>query len=262
MIRIPHLETDVTQACQLSCVACNHHVPLWRARKGGPWHADPWQVEQDLGHLATFLHAERWGALGGEPLMAAQLVDILQVARASGIADKIEVWTNGLLLKRQPSEFWKAFDVLVLSIYPDKHDTSSLEWIARKCEEEGVELSVRDERHNPNFRTLFEPTPTLPHVTRRKFETCFFRHFSRVANRGYFFTCCCAPHMPMLVQGRTFGDDGLLIEGSTEDTVRAYLERQEPLGACTDCAGRDTAQPLVWHEQKDPAAWLKESALR
>lgn len=260
MIRIPHLETDITTACQLSCVACNHHVPLWR--KHGPEFADVRQVERDLNHLRMLLHTDKWGALGGEPTLHKQLVDILHVVRDSGIADVIEVWTNGLTANRLSKEFWTACDIFVLSVYPGQHGTDSLEWIRKKCEDEDVLLDVKDERKHPNFRTLLEPVPTNEEATRAKFAGCFFRHFSRVANRGYFFTCCCAPHMPMLVQKRDANADGVRIEGLTEEGLRAYLTRSEPLGACTNCAGRDTAVSIPWSEERDPVKWLKKSAGR
>lgn len=260
MIRLPHLETDITQACQLSCVGCNHSVPLWRQKKGGPWAADPQQVRADLTHLAGFVRADRWGALGGEPLLHSKLTEILEIARDSGIADKTEVWTNGLLLARQKPAFWRAFDILVLSIYPGKHDDASLAEIRARCAGEGVELVEKDERRFPNFMTMLEPVPTEYSATKEKFEGCFFRHFSRVANYGFFFTCCCGPHLPMLVQGQPFGTDGVPIAGLTEAELNAYLTRSEPLGACFVCAGRATAKPLVWREERRPTEWLAASA--
>jgi len=226
MIKIPHLETDVTTACQLSCVACNHHVPLWRA--AGPKHADPRQVEIDLFTLSNILHADVWGALGGEPTLNPKLVDILKIARESGIADTIEVWTNGLTLPRMSEEFWRSFDVLVLSIYPGKHDEDSLAWIAAKCADTGRVLSLRDERNQPNF----------------------------------FYTCCCAPHMSTLVQGQKENRDGIKIFGLTEDQLNQYLNRTNPLNACFTCAGRDTAVSIPWREERDPEKWLRASAGR
>lgn len=260
MIRIPHLETDITQACQLSCVGCNHSVPLWRAH--GPWFATPEQVRSDLNHLSTIVHADRWGALGGEPLLHHKLVELLTIARASGVADTYEVWTNGLMLRRQKPEFWQAFDILVLSAYPGKITDAEIDWISKKCQDEGVVLEVKDERRFPNFRTMLEPEPTAPAPTAAKFAGCFFRHFSRVANYGFFFTCCCAPHLPMLVQGRQFGDDGVRIAGLTEEGLLAYLQRSDPLGACAICAGRDTAVSIPWSEIRDPQRWLAASAGR
>lgn len=259
MITLPHLETDITQACQLSCVACNHAVPLWRAH--GPWAAKREQVERDLSTLARFAHTPTWGALGGEPLLHHGLVDILKTVRDTGIADRTSVWTNGLLLPRQKPEFWRAFDELVVSIYPGKHDAASLDWIAKKCEDEGVRYVPRDERANPNFMTFLEPVPTGPAVTQAKYTGCAFRRGNNyAASYGFFFMCCCGPHLPMLVQGRAFGDDGVRIEGLTEDGLAAYIGQVEPLGACTHCAGRDTAKRIPWSEQRDPVIWLKTSA--
>lgn len=261
MIHLPHLETDITQACQLSCVACNHSVPLWRARKGGPWSANPLQVEKDLTTLAKFVHTDRWGALGGEPTLHRDLISILHIAKQSGIADKTEVWTNGLTAKKQSAEFWRSFDVLVLSIYPGKLDDDHILWIVNKCRDEGVELITKDERYHPNFKTMLEPRPDMSAArTQAKFDGCFFRWFSRVANFGYFFTCCCGPHIPFLIQEQPFGTDGIAIEGLTEQALHAYLHRRQPLGACRQCAGRDTAVDIKWQERRDPAEWLLASA--
>lgn len=259
MIHLPHLETDITQACQLSCVGCNHSVPLWRNLKGGPWSANPDQVADDLANLGRVAHADVWGALGGEPLINPLLVDILKVVRQSRIADEMEVWTNGLLLPRMKPEFWRSFDKLVLSIYPGKHDEHSLAWIRVKCDYEGVVLREIDERVHHNFRTMLEKTPTDPRATAEKFRGCFFRMFSRVVNFGYFFTCCCGPHLPMLMMGQPFGTDGIPVKDITEEQLSAYLCRSEPLGACTICAGRDTAVPIEWHEVKNPVRWISAS---
>lgn len=257
MITIHHLETDITQACQLSCVACNHHVPLWRAK--GPTHADVEVIEDDLNHFSKIAHAQVWGALGGEPLLHPRLSDVLKIVRASGACDKIEVWTNGLLLERMRKEFWSLFDELVLSVYPNKHTSTSLEWIEKTCKDHGVTLRVMDESRYPNFKTLLEKEPTGAEATKAKFAGCFFRHFSRVLNAGYFYTCCCAPHMPVLIQNRPKGSDGVRIKGLSEAKLKAYLERTEPLGACSICAGRDTAVNLTWSEERDPVLWMKKS---
>lgn len=257
MLRIPHLETDVCSACQLSCVACNHLVPMYR--KHGVSNAKVGQVAKDLNHLSTILHADVWGALGGEPLLHKGLVDILKVVRESQVCTTIEVWTNGLLLAQMSGEFWRSFDILVLSVYEDKHDDQSLEWIKSKCEHEGVRLVIKDERVWHNFRTLLEPTPTDEVATLAKYRGCFFRSFSRVANHGYFYTCCCAPHMPVLLQGRPQGSDGVKIEGLTEQGLNEYLSKDIPLGCCSMCAGRDTAKPIEWREERNPDRWVEAS---
>jgi hypothetical protein len=226
------------------------------------WRAVPSQIHDDLTHLATIMHADAWGALGGEPTLHPQLSEICRIARASGIADKIEVWTNGINIAkgRMPKDFWSSFDVLVLSIYEGRHDDRSLDTIRELCAVANVQLVEKDERTWHNFRTNLEPAPTPPDVTKRKYDGCFFRQFSRVANRGYFYTCCCAPHQPVLLQGRPHGSDGIPIAGLTERALRAYLTREEPLGCCTICAGRDTAKAIEWGEERDPERWVRKSA--
>lgn len=275
MINIPHLETDITVACHLSCVSCNHLVVPYRSL-GKIWHSDPGKVEKDLKHLSTIMHAAVWGALGGEPLLHPQLTEILQIVRASGICDKIEVWTNGIEVHRYGLDhpFWKSFDVLVLSLYDSKKvfyapmrsqdpnrptDAPGVKLIQDHCDRAGIELVIKNERTWHNFRTNLEPTPTDYETTKAKYRGCFFRHFSRVANDGYFYTCCCLPHQPELLQGRPRGSDGIRIEGLTEAGLRAYLDQEEPHGACHICAGRDTAKPIEWSEERDLETWVRKS---
>lgn len=274
MIRMAHLETDITTACQLSCTCCNHLVPIWR--KAGVWRSDPDQVARDLNHLSSIMHADAWGALGGEPTLHPELPAILRIVRESGIADRIEVWTNGILLsdhfKPLSRRFWEAVDThylsgspllddLVLSRYEGKLEDSDVAYLEARCALANVRLVIKDERTWHNFRTNLEPTPTDPAATKAKFDGCFFRQFSRVANRGFFYTCCCSPQMPALLQGRPHGSDGIAIDKYlTEEALSSYLTRSEPLGCCTICAGRDTAKPITWGEERDPEKWLQKSA--
>lgn len=284
MIHIAHLETDVTVACQLSCVACNHLVVPWRA-SGNVWYADPNQIRADLTHLSAFVHADRWGALGGEPLLHPRIADILRIAKESGIADKIELWSNGIsAIKFGPDHpIWTTFDVFVLSLYaseskfyshmlpaedsydklngitPDPMSAKGVRYISDMCALHGIELEIKNERTWHNFRTNLEKVPTGPAETKTKFDGCFFRQFSRVANNGFFYTCCCAPHQPRLFQGREEGADGVSISGLTEAGLLSYLNRTEPLGCCTICAGRDTAVPIEWSEEKEIGEWTRKS---
>lgn len=264
MIELPHLETDVTLGCQNSCASCNHLVVPYRHAAGGPPRTTPAQVEHDVAHFAKVARTKGWAAIGGEPTMHRDLVDILAVVRASGIADKLELWTHGQTLRKQPPELWRAFDILVLSIYPGKHDAESLAWIERKCADEGLALVVKDERNAPNFHRLLEPVPTSPAATTEKFARCWFRTYSRVLNFGHVFQCCTSPHIPQLLQGREYGADGIAVEGLTEAALLAFLNRTEPLGSCVNCAGigNGLSARVDWVEERDPARWVETSAGR
>jgi len=272
MIQIEHLESDITMACELRCCGCNHLVSLYGAY-GKIWKATPSQIQKDLSHLTTILHAKAWGALGGEPTLNPLLPEILLEVRLSKISDRIEVWTNGILLSNPlhplAIRLWDypglatlpLFDDLILSRYEGKLTDKNVEFIQGMCDNLGVKLTIKDERTWHNFRTNLEPIPTGDNTpeTISKFQGCFFKQYSRVVNRGFFYMCCCSPHQPVLMQGRSHGSDGIAIEGLTESALLAYLERTNPLGCCTICAGRDTAKELVWSEERDPEKWLQKS---
>jgi len=203
--------------------------------------------------------------LGGEPTLHTQLPEILEIVRESGICDQIEVWTNGILPARWfrfgvREDFWEAqWDILVVSRYEGRLSDDDVKNLTDGCNYHDKQIEIKDERTWNNFRTNLEPAPTDPETTKRKFDGCFFRQFSRVVNNGYFYTCCCAPHMPRLLQGRPEGSDGIPVEGLTEVALQAYLTRSEPLGCCTICAGRDTAKPVKWREERDPEKWIQAS---
>lgn len=261
MIRLPHLETNVTIACQNRCVSCNHFVPLQLDHIRESM-ISPEVLERDLRNFGRVAHVEAWAAIGGEPTLHPDLVGLLAVARRSGVADRTEVWSNGQRLERMPAAFWSAFDVLVVSAYPGKIDDEEIEWIKGRCLMHGLHLELKDERHYPNFSRLLAPTTGAE--TREKFAACWFKTYSRVLDAGYFYACCTSPFIAPLLLGKPWGFDGLAVDETlTEGRLRAFLERREPLAGCGPCAGRNTrwSTPQPWSEERQPERWLEASAL-
>lgn len=261
MITLPNLDCDVTSNCQLSCTDCNRMVVPYRAAGEVP-STTPEQVGRDIEHFGKIARTKRWAALGGEPTLHRQLVDILGVVRASGVAGDIAVWSNGMRLRRMGADFWRAFDVLVVSVYPGKLTDADVEWIVAKCDDEGIELQVKDQRAYNNWTRILEPAPTDDAYTQRKYEACWFKTYCYALNYGYLFRCCPSPHIPQLLQGREYGADGVPIEGLTEAGLRAFMTRPNFMESCRICAGRQTesAVSVPWGEVKEPAAWLRASA--
>lgn len=223
----------------------------------------PEDVERDLSHFVKVATADAYAMIGGEPTMNPRLTEILWVARRSGVAPILEVWTHGQSLKRMASAFWGSFDRLVVSVYPGKHDDESIAWIEAKCSDEGRELVLKDERRYPNFSRLLEPRPTDEAATLAKWRSCFFRGFSRVLDRGFFWTCCTSPHLSTRILGLPLNVDGIPVEGLTEGALRAFLESPTPLKSCAICCGRNTASsiPVAWSEERNPREWLRASGM-
>jgi molybdenum cofactor biosynthesis enzyme MoaA len=138
VIEFENLDCDVTSNCNLSCVECNRMVVPYRHSADGPPSTTPEQVALDLEHFGKIARTKRWAALGGEPLLHRDLVPILEAVRASGAAGEIAVWTNGMRLMRMGADFWRSFDLLVVSAYPGKHTEGGLVWIREKCADVGV----------------------------------------------------------------------------------------------------------------------------
>lgn len=266
MIHLPHLETNVTAACQNRCIACNHFVPLQVAS----FKASMISVEQmyrDLEHFRRFVHVDAYGMLGGEPTLHPELPELLRIAALSHIADIVELWTNGQTLHQQSPFFWRALygQRIMMSVYPGKMDDDAIMRVGELCTKHHVELQVKDERRHPNFTQLLEPADTDPETTQRKYTQCWFRTYSRVLDNGHFYRCCTSPYIPKLLQGRPEGSDGLCVnEALTEDAIREFLYQPEAMASCTICAGRNTpsARPIPWSEIKDPTAWLAASSGR
>lgn len=266
MLLLPHLETNVTAACQNRCIACNHFVPLQVAQFKASMIL-PQTMARDLVIFRQFVHVRAYGLLGGEPTMHPDIIELIKIAVSSQIGDVVELWTNGQTLHRMPEEFWRALhrQHIVMSVYPGKMDDAAIDHVARLCADSEVELIVKDERRYPNFTQLLESADTKPAVTQEKYEKCWFKTYSRVLDNGFFYRCCTSPYIPKLLQSREEGSDGLRVnEDLTEQKIADFLGQRTFMQSCTICAGRNTpsARPIPWSEIKDPAAWLAASSGR
>lgn len=260
MIWLPHLETNVTVACQKRCVACNHFVPL-QVRRFKQSMIPPEVLARDLRNFGRIAHTGAWAAIGGEPLLHPELPELLRIAKRSGVADVIEVWTNGLAMEDRSCGFLAHTDRLVVSVYPGFPDGLLID--IKACTlEMGVELVVKDERSQPNFTQLLVPEGDTRETIQRRYEQCWFKTYSRVLDFGYFYRCCTSPFIPPLLMGLSWGFDGLWIdEETTEADLNRFLANPQYMPSCVRCAGRETpeAVPVPWREVPVPHEWIEAS---
>ncbi len=265
MVRLPHLETNVTSACQNRCVACNHFVPL---QEGRPFMLDPDVMRRDLTYFSRVCHVDKYGMLGGEPTLHPKLPELISIAADSGVANEIEVWTNGQRLVevqpfRQSAAFWEApFHALVVTAYPGKLRADEIDHLREMCNLWGKRFELKDERNYPNFTQLLKPQAERAQET---YNACWFKTFSRVLDNGYFYRCCTSPYIPKLLLGKPEGTDGLRVdEHLSEEALLAFLNQPEAMESCGICAGRNTrdAVPIPWREIRDPQRWLNVSSGR
>ncbi len=243
MIYFPHLETNITNYCQNRCVSCNHLTPIATKRA----HLDPAIIERDLAMASPLMHGGDFTLVGGEPTLHPQIMDIIRIVKASGIADGMVVYTNGQSMRHLTDDFYKEIDLLIVTPY--KLGGEDRAFITGKCEKYGTALQW----HTTEFTQSFHKTRHSDEEAAEIYRTCWFRHNRRVIEDGYFYRCCLSPFIPTLTGGK---HDGLPLEGMTDARLLDYLNEPVP-DICYIC-GSNIGVPIGWREcsRED---WLKES---
>jgi organic radical activating enzyme len=94
-MRLPFLETMITQSCNISCLGCTNYSDL---RHAGyvPWSQGQQQIQSWLDRIDI----EEFGIIGGEPLINPEWRDWIVGVRKMLPAAQLRFTTNGLLLDR------------------------------------------------------------------------------------------------------------------------------------------------------------------
>ncbi|CAN3977812.1 radical SAM protein [Kitasatospora purpeofusca] len=249
------VEINLTTHCNLRCRACSHLSPAAK-----PWHVDVDVLAADLEHLSRVYRPAYLRLLGGEPLLHNRLIDVLKAVRGSGIADTVQMCSNGLLLERADDAVWDLLDELELSIYPVRGYSRA--WLdkLREIEARGVRLKLE---LVSAFRESYTVTPVAdPDLVARIHRTCMPAHewLCHTLHEGVLYKC---PQSVMfhLVGGfeRAEGNAGVDIRDfrpSLTEDVHAYLTSPDPLGACSHCFG--SVGVLAGHVQKPRRGWLSQ----
>lgn len=245
MIARPTLEVNIVRHCINKCLCCSHASP-WSK----PYLMPPDVLEQDLASLSQFMHVRSFFLLGGEPLLHPQLLDLLDVANASPIADETCVLTNGQLLRNMPLEFWTKFDFLRISAYPSKFTKEDEAFARGYAKQFGFGVGVD---WMSTFWLQFEKSDGS------HFMQCPWRERCLTVHDGYLFLCPAAAFFPDTFLGLPFGTDGLSLNDLTEEKLSAYLDRKEPFRTCCDC--HSFVRQVDWRECHNREQWMKDSSI-
>ncbi|TML96353.1 MAG: 4Fe-4S cluster-binding domain-containing protein, partial [Actinobacteria bacterium] len=239
-IQSPNLEYNVVEHCNYACRECSHFSPHMPAHQ-----ADLPTFRRDLAALQAVYHVGRFRFVGGEPLLNKNLVEFVTAVRDSGIADKIEVATNGSLVHKAPDELFEAIDFFNISWYPDRRcDAAKVKLAEEKCR---THATVFKARAVSKFRLMQIDRRTADaRLVKDIYDTCQLAHswHCQTFYEGYFYLCS----RPTLTaryleqRGVEIPDlrtrDGVsLHEPRLGERLRAYLENPEPLESCHYCLG-------------------------
>lgn len=243
MIEHGTLEANVTRHCTNRCTNCSHANPFHP-----PYFMAPEQLAQDLAALKPVLKVKQFYCLGGEPLLHPQILDLLDVGRASGIAQEICVLTNAMLLDRMPEAFFQKINVLRISVYP-KLPRERMELAKAKQKQYGFYLGFDGVSL---FWKQFEANPLG-----ESFHQCPWKGACWTVHDGHFYLCPQAAFWPDRFFGLPQWHDGLPLAGLTEEKLSAYVNRKEPFIACRLCGSYKKQVP--WTESATYEDWIRDS---
>jgi organic radical activating enzyme len=260
LIRVKSLETPVTRHCNLRCAACDH-ASSYLSKS----FLDAGQFERDLNVLKKAMTADEFRMVGGEPLQHPELETLIEIVRRSGIAGRVVLVTNGVLLDKASDRLWQSIDRLWLSIYPGVSLGLPLDEIEARCRENNV---VLDARPTHQFRVVLvnnriEDKGLVGEIYRECKTAHVWKCFT--VRNGYFYKCSKGSIMRDRLHHLGIYEDDDAVDGVSLDTteklgdrLQAYLDSREPLRACRFCLG--TSGPLVPHRQQNKRALDAEIA--
>jgi organic radical activating enzyme len=230
-------EVNIVEHCNLSCRSCSHLSPAMPRRS-----IDPSPLHNDLTILARHYRARWLRLLGGEPLLHRDILGVIEAARQSGVADAICVVTNGVLLPRMTSGFWRAVDRVEISQYPGYELSADQQ---RACQEKAQAAGATIELQS---RTQFRESYSEYGIDDMKvvqaiYDTCLVVHDWRchtVAD-GRFYKCPQSYLLPKVISACLSNQvtDSIPIK-DTEDfgvELLGFLQSSQSLQTCGHCLG-------------------------
>ncbi len=255
MIRRLSLEHPLVQHCNLRCMNCDHGSPLARAG-----FSNLIQFQRDLSILSQVLELQTLKLVGGEPLLHPEICAFLSVAKKSGIAKRVQIWTNGLLLHRLRPGDLDDCDDLVISIYPGVSQRWDPADVRRLSKRPTFRVHIKETSH---FFKVEVEHPRSREEVAKTFLTCKNAHEWSCHSfaDGFYYKCSRSQSLEIDSSAGSRHSNGLEIVAGDEffGRLNEYLARRSPLPACTTCLG--TSGPLEPHRQSG-AATLEKGLMR
>jgi organic radical activating enzyme len=259
-VRVEAFELHVTEHCNLRCAHCCNTSPYLSEKTLAPA-----LIAETLAKMSSVLHADVFKIMGGEPLLHPEITEVLRVVKASGVADVVRLFTNGLLLTQMDDAFWRELDHLTVSSYTSAPvRPEHLAAIEDKARTFNVVLNIKP----------VEAFSQVMHNERRHddagiqktYDDCWLRHRCLVARDGRFFMCTRSAYLvdmhervsltePYADAARRRDDDSVaLSDPDLGHKLVALLNQRTPLNACRFCLGGDGPREQHTQLRRDDVA--------
>lgn len=253
-----HIEVNINKDCNLNCKGCDHFAPV-----AEPDTLELESFERDMKRLSEVMagHIHRIILLGGEPLMNAQLLDYVRIARQCMSETEVFIATNGTLLGRVGDDFWTVLKEtrtgLMVTKYPVKVDYEALK---EKAEEQGVIWEYIGSSESGRTLWHFPLDLSGSQDAMESFIHCANANSCHTLERGKLYTCSIAPNI------KAFNDyfgknvpltekDGIDIhKAENAEEILKFLAR--PINFCKFCNVKGRTYDHGWEvSKKDIREW-------
>jgi len=266
MIERSHLEHVVTDHCNLKCANCSSGSPFLDEN-----FSDVQQFEQDVTELSKYMRIEHIRFVGGEPTLHPDIVKFCDIAKKSDLVrGKVSIVTNGLKLLNMPNEFWKAVDIISLSVYNDsginyhkvidmlheQSDKNQIRFFIATDEEEQSNLEIVKKNYKIDRQYVDTGTFKLVDVyeemtenqSQEIFDGCLMKEICHSFKDGRYFRCTISVLKDKHYKAKNiqtgynfFDQDSIPIDSTFPEHWEPYTKsKQININACRFCRGIQT----------------------
>jgi hypothetical protein len=251
-VEVESVELHVVEHCNLRCAQCCNVSPYLPSRT-----LTVEEIGATCERLRDAVRPQVLKIMGGEPLLHPDVGGLLRAVRASRVAPRVRLFTNGLLLRSLDDASFAELDELTVSSYasaPVRPEIlAETEARARRYD---VVLNIK---HVASFSTVLSSVSRSPADARVTYDTCWLRHRCLVVRDGVFYKCTRAAyhadyHARIGLDARDHDAEATqrslgvrLDDHAFAARLAAYLGSEDVLPSCTHCHG--SSGPLAPHVQ-------------
>ncbi len=251
-VAVESVELHVVEHCNLRCAQCCNVSPYLPERS-----MSVAEVRATCERLRDVVRPDVLKIMGGEPLLHPDVGGVLRAVRESGVAPRIRLFTNGLLLRTLDDDAFSALDELTVSSYASAPLRAE---IVAETEERARRFDVvLNVKPVDTFSTVLSRAARSPAEAQAAYDACWLRHRCLVVRHGVFYQCTRAAyhadyHARVDVEERdadaeaTQRSQGIPLDAADfAARLAVYLGSSDTLASCTHCYG--SSGPLAPHVQ-------------
>lgn len=252
------VEVHITEHCNLNCKGCSHYSSLACEE-----YLDTLVFEKDcmrLSQITDKLYAFK--LLGGEPLLHPRIVEFNDIARKYFPNIPVQIITNGILLTKQPEEFWvnchKNKIKILISQYPIKLDKAAIKKTAKKYKVDVEYVGTTKKDRMCKMPLDLSGNQNIA----ESYKNCIMSWGMCVTLReGKIYACSTPAHIRFF---NKFFDKNLAVSESDYIDIYKVNSKEElvnflckPLQFCRYCRTKETGFGEVWDvSKKEITEWL------